>query len=287
MFKPLYFLLKFIKRHWLYGLVCISVALCLYLFTPQPSHGSYFRDLLRNGAQIIQLSNISNAQEVELGRQINQQLISQKKIKINSDRRLNRYVNRIGQQLAINSYRPNIPYTFQVVNDDNINAFATMGGFVYVNSGLMKAADNEAELASVIAHEIGHIAGGHALQQMRQKAINQGILSAVGLRSDKFIQIGVELAINLPNSREDEFDADHMGLMTLERSGYAPLGMLTFMRKLKQYNGDRRNNPSFLNTHPATSERISFLRRRIDPQTSDLGRGLNDTAYQNLIDRLL
>lgn len=223
---------------------------------------------------MIQLSNISDQQEIQIGRQINQQLVSSDiQLYRNSD--VNRYVAQIGQRLAANSDRPDIPYKFQVVNDDSINAFATMGGFVYVNTGLLKLADNEAELASVISHEIGHIARHHALEQMRQTAIAGGVATAAGLDRNAAVQIGVDLALRRPNSRKDEFQADQAGLQTLGRAGYAESAMISFMEKLLS----SRSVPSFLSTHPATRDRIAALQRAIDPQKAN-GSGLDNATYK-------
>jgi len=244
--------------------------------TPQVAQGLSFFDLLFRGVQVFQLSNMSDQQEVKLGRKINQQLV-ENEITLSDNSQLNAYVDRIGQRLVPYSDRPNLPYTFQVVEDDSINAFATMGGFVYINTGLMARADNESELASVVAHEIGHIASRHAVEQMRQRAIAQGLLSAAGLDESNAVQIGVELAVSRPNSRQDELEADERGLRMLRQAGYAPIGMVTFMEKLQRQGGAP---PSFLSTHPATSERIQALKAQMNNNNPTQGDGLNAQLYQ-------
>ena len=271
------------QKRWLYALLAAVTALTITL-SPQPSQAFSLFDVLFRGIQVFQLSSMSDSQEVELGKQINQQLVDSGKIKLHKDPQLNQYINQIGQKLAETSTRLDIPYTFQVVDDQSINAFATMGGFVYLHTGLIQKADNEAELASVIAHEIGHIASDHAVEQMRQQAIAQGVLSAAGLDQSQAVQIGVDLALNRPNSREDEFQADQLGLENLRQSGYAPSGMVSFMKKLLQQGG---SIPSFLSTHPATSDRIDALQQKIDPQTANAGDGLNNQAYQSRVNALL
>ena len=264
------------SRRWSYPLVSVVVALGISANSLQPAQAISVFDLLRQGVQVIQLSNISDRQEVEIGRQINQQLVNSE-VKLYRNREVNRYVNEIGQRLAKTSDRPNLPFTFQVVDDDAVNAFATAGGFVYVNTGLLKAADNEAELASVIAHEIGHITGRHLVEQMRRTAIAQGISQAAGLDSNAAVQIGVELALRRPRSRQAELEADRSGLRNLGRAGYAQSAMVSFMKKLLRSGG---SPPEFLSTHPATSERIAALQRAIDPQRGNVGRGLDSTAYK-------
>jgi predicted Zn-dependent protease len=270
------------RRRLLYPLVSFILAVGLIAGIPQASQAGLF-DIILNGIQVIQLSNISNRQEVAIGKQINNQLVS-REIRLYRNVAINRYVNDIGQRLAQNSKRSDIPYTFQVVNDKGINAFATMGGFVYVNAGLVAAADNEAELASVMAHEIGHITERHSIQQMRQSAIARGVASAAGLDRNTMVNIGVELALRRPNSRKDEFEADRVGLETMTQAGYAPSAMVSFMEKLLKRGG---SIPSFLSTHPNTSDRIKALEQAIEPTSANTGDGLDNTAYKNKIRALL
>lgn len=271
-----------IRRRWLYGFMSVVVALGVVVTTPQSSQAIPWLDLIIRGVQVIQLSNLSDNQEVALGRQINQQLTT-REFRLYNDRAINDYVNTIGQRLVPYSDRPNIPYVFQVVDDDQVNAFATMGGYVYVTTGLMKTADNEAQLASVIGHEIGHIAGRHAVEQMRETAVAQGVLTAAGLDRSTAVNIGVELALRRPNSRQDEFEADSTGLVTLTEAGYAPSAMVAFMQKLV----GQSSIPSFLSTHPATGDRIRALQRQISSSTANTGTGLDNTAYRSRIQILL
>jgi predicted Zn-dependent protease len=266
----------------LYPLLSLVMALSVVVATPQVTHASLF-DLIFPAIQAIQLSNISDRQEVQIGQQINRQLVNQE-IRLYRNPEITRYVSEIGQRLAQQSKRPDIPYTFQVVNNREINAFATMGGFVYVNAGLVAAADNEAQLASVIGHEIGHIAGRHSIQQMRQQAIAQGLAAAAGLDRNTMVNLGVKVALQLPNSRKDEFQADQLGLDMLKQSGYAPSAMPAFMEKLLKRGG---SVPTFLSNHPATSDRIRALEQAIDPAAADVGDGLNTNAYKNKIRALL
>lgn len=264
------------RRRWFYPLISVVVALSLCLSTPLPGRTLDFLPLILQGVQVLQLSNISDRQETDIGKQINQEILgSQVKLYRNSE--VNRYVEQIGRRLVASSDRRNLPFTFQVVDDDAINAFATLGGYVYVHTGLLKAADNEAELASVIAHEIGHIGGKHLVKQMRQKAIASGLATATGLDRNTAVGIGVELALNRPRSRQDEFDADQRGLRTLTRAGYAQSGMVTFMQKLLKKGG---SVPTFLSTHPGTSDRINGLRRAINSQPSKENYGLDKASYK-------
>jgi beta-barrel assembly-enhancing protease len=281
MLEFLSFVYRQLRRRWMYGLMATFVSLSLIVATPQPGQAISIFELLLRGVQIIQLSTISDRQEVALGKQINDQLVSSD-VKLYTDRSINNYVNDIGQTLVPYSDRSDIPYTFQVVDSDQVNAFATMGGYVYVTTGLMKAADNEAQLASVIGHEIGHIASRHSLEQMREMALAQGVISAAGIDRNAAVNIGVELALRRPNSRQDEFEADQRGLVTLQQAGYAPKAMVDFMQKLL----NQGSLPTFLSTHPAVSDRITALNRAIDPATATTGAGLDSNAYRSRLGNL-
>lgn len=266
---------KTLRRRWLYPILSIVMIAGIAFGQPLVAQAISWGDLIRGGIQIvqgIQLTRLNDSQEAELGRQINDELTS-REVRIVRDSALTAYVNEIGQRLAANSDRPNIRYTFQVVDQNSINAFATMGGYVYVHRGLLTAADNEAQVAGVIGHEIGHIAGKHALRQMRQTAIQQGLLAAGGLDRSTAINLGVQVALRLPNSRRDEYDADERGLRTMSRAGYAQSEMVAFMRKLL----NSASPPTFLANHPATSDRITRLNQLI-AQNPAPGRAGTDSA---------
>ncbi|MGD1936439.1 MAG: M48 family metallopeptidase [Cyanophyceae cyanobacterium] len=278
------FPLRRVVKRWGYGAIALLLASTIVVSTPTASQALDFGDIfniLRNGVRVFQLSNLSDQQEVELGKQIDRQL-KQSQIRVITSPEIVSYVDDIGQRLAQNSNRPDIPYRFQVVRDAKINAFATMGGFVYVNAGLMVAADNEAQLAGVIAHEIGHITERHAVNQMRQRAIAQGVASAAGLDRSRAVQIGVELALNRPKSRRDELEADDLGLTYLNRTGYAPQALPNFLRKLLRASSP----PTILSTHPDTGDRIAILEAKIAqiPNSQRGQDGLDELEYRKRID---
>jgi beta-barrel assembly-enhancing protease len=270
-------LYQWLRQWWLYASLSILTIGIVALGQPQLVRAAEWWQILIQGAQIIQLSNISDAQEASLGAETNRSILNQ--VRLYRNPAVNSYIDSIGQRLARNSGRPNIRYTFQVVEDNAINAFATMGGYVYVNTGTIKAADNEAQLAGVIGHEIGHIAGKHSLQRVRQSAIAQGISSVAGVERDRIVQMGVQVALTLPNSRQDEYDADRRGLTTMIQTGYAPSGLPEFMKKLVSSN----SAPAFLSSHPAASDRVTKLQSMIPAAYRNRTEGLNASAYkQNL-----
>ncbi len=269
-------------RRLVYGLMAVVIVLGIGVTTAQPSQARWF-DLLIRGAQVYQLSNMSDAQEVDLGSGINRQLFASGGMRRYRNNSLNAYVDGIGQTLAAVSDRSNIPYTFQIVEDRAVNAFATMGGFVYVTTGLMRAADNEAELASVLGHEIGHIVNRDAVQQMRQAAIAQGVTGALGLNRDRLVNIGTQIALQLPASRSAEYAADQIGFHTLGRAGYNQAAMVTFMQKLVR----QGSPPEFLSTHPDAGNRVNALRQmNNEAAVPEATSGLNANAYRSQISAL-
>lgn len=271
-----------LRHRWYYPLLSLMVALSLVTVTPHSTQAIPWRDLIMRGVEVIQLSNMSDRQELQVGQQINAQILSSQ-FQLYRNSQIANYVDDVGQRMAEASDRPNLPYTFQVVRDNNINAFATMGGFVYVTTGLLRAADNEAELASVLGHEIGHIASRHSIEQMRQAALQRGVATAAGLDRNTMIRLGVDLAVNRPRSRKDELEADQRGLRTMIKAGYAPSATIGFMEKLL----DEASPPSVLSTHPATQDRIAALEKAIDPARANVGDGLNQAAYRTSIRPLL
>ncbi|MBV5261619.1 M48 family metalloprotease [Synechococcus moorigangaii CMS01] len=282
------------KKRWMYGLLACIVAISVNLATPTISQAGFLDNLLRGvliwGVQSYQISNLSDTQEQNFGQQIHNELMRSGKIKLYQNQRVNSYINDIGQRLARESSRPNLSYKFFVVEDDSVNAFATMGGYNYINTGLIRTAANEAELASVVGHEIGHIVAKHSLEQMKAQARNQGILAAAGLDSSQIVQLGVAIAVDFPNSRSDEIEADDLGFNMLTQAGYAPEAMASFMRKLMAANGGGRP-PGFLSTHPATSDRIARLQGKADSYAGNnqgtlYAEGLNQQRYQSRVSPL-
>ena len=135
-----------------------------------------------------------------------------------------------------------------------------MGGKVYVTTGLMQAADNEAQLASVIGHEIGHNEERHLVEQLRKRMITEGIVVATtGSSRNQLANLGLDVLVNRPQSRGDEYEADQVGLRILRQANYATSAMPAFMMKLLSSN--RRT--TLFDTHPAVPARINALNRAI------------------------
>ncbi|MEM1251825.1 MAG: M48 family metallopeptidase [Cyanobacteria bacterium P01_H01_bin.21] len=269
------------QRRLAYGTMAFLMTLSLGIVIPRPATAGLL-DIILPTIQVFQITNMSDEQEISLGGQVNQQLLSQS-FRLHRDDALTAYVDGIGQSLISHSDRPDIPYVFQVVEDDGINAFATMGGYVYVTTGLLAAAENEAEVAGVLGHEIGHIAEKHALDQMRDVAIAQGVAGAFGLSRNQMAAIAVDVALHLPNSRKDELVADEHGFVTMGEAGYDQTGMATLMQKLDSGNSP----PALFSTHPNPRDRVERL-QAMDSESAipSATAGTDTTAYSSRVSSL-
>ena len=269
------------QRRLVYGAMAFLMALSLGMVIPRPATAGLL-DIILPTIQVFQITNMSDEQEISLGEQTNRQLLS-RSFRVHRDDALTAYVDEIGQSLVPHSDRPDIPYIFQVVEDDGINAFATMGGYVYITTGLLAAAENEAEVAGVLGHEIGHIAEKHALDQMRDVAIARGVAGAFGLSRNQMAAIAVDVALHLPNSRKDELVADEHGFVTMGEAGYDQTGMATLMKKLDSGNSP----PALFSTHPNPRDRVE----RLQAMDSELAipsatAGTDTTAYSARVSSL-
>jgi predicted Zn-dependent protease len=216
---------------------------------------------------------LSEDDELKLAEQVHQELLKQTRLV--EDRSINEYVNSVGQRLARASERPNIPWRFYVVDDKAINAFATLGGRVYVHTGLLAAAQSEAQLASVLGHEIGHIVGRHGLANVK-KSQKYGTLAGIATIAGAILggQAGANLGGGLGNliaggylmkhSRDAEREADYLGLYDLKEAGYNTGGMVQMFEILQEVSASSPNAfGSILASHPAPSERAANTRREI------------------------
>lgn len=249
--------------------------------TKQPILVSFdFLDIVEGTVKYIQVSNISDEQEIEIGKQTNEQVLSQ--YPLYDDPQIQQYVSNLGQQLVNNSDSRDIPFIFQVVASDEVNAFATPGGYVYVTTGLLEAAENEAQLASVISHEIAHINQKHGIKGLKQAVAAQGIAKAAGVETEALAQIAYKITFDLPQSRSFEYEADNQGLEILQQSGYPASAFAQFLEKLQG-----GGTPEFLRTHPSSNNRIEAIAAQSQNNASTNNKGLDAAAYrQNVLSRL-
>jgi len=178
---------------------------------------------------------ISEAQEIEIGRKTHPQILQQ--YGRYDDEALQQYVNEVGQRIAAKSHRPNLQYTFTVLDGDDVNAFALPGGYVYITRGIMAYLNSEAELAAVLGHEIGHVTARHSVRQQTGAtaagvgAMVVGILTGSGDLANVANMAGSALVSGY--GREMELEADQLGAEYLDRIGYEPEAMIDVVRLLK------------------------------------------------------
>ena len=209
-----------------------------------------------------EFSLMSEAQEIELGTQMDVQV--RKEMGVYEDAELQRYVETIGMRLARASERPNLPWHFAVVDEPAINAFALPGGYIYLTRGILPFLDNEAELAGVLGHEIGHVTARHSAQQYT-KVTSAGIgvtLLSIFVPEARPFQGLTETALSvlfLKYGRDDELQADSLGVKYTSATGWNPAGvagMLRTLARLDEANGSRKGVPNWLSTHPAPADRV-------------------------------
>jgi Putative Zn-dependent protease, contains TPR repeats len=178
---------------------------------------------------------------------------------------LQKYVNLVGNAVARNSRRSTIPYRFVVLDSPVQNAFAAPGGIVFISRGLLNILDNEAELAAVLAHEVGHVAEKHALKSIRRAQFLQGAASITaatmkGSKGQQFESMIGDMQSTLFDKGLDqgmEFEADQAALETTYRTGYDPSAMTTVLEKLKRQEATAVKSGSWFSTHPPLDERLA------------------------------
>ncbi len=211
---------------------------------------------------------IDTRTEVSLGQDMAKQISSE--MKLVDDFKMQERLERIGQRISAVSDRKDLKYQFNIVNAREFNAFAIPGGSVYVNSGLMAAA-NDDELAAVVAHEVGHIAARHSVKRL-QAVLGYQLLSsiALGVSGQQQVLQAVDVVFNvivLGYGRKDEFLADKLGIKYAQAAGFNPYGMVSFFQKLKQEGKNTGLNLVFLSSHPPIDERIKQAQEEISVLT--------------------
>ncbi|MBI4633881.1 MAG: M48 family metalloprotease [Deltaproteobacteria bacterium] len=186
------------------------------------------------------------------------------------DRRVNEYINKLGNSIL--SHNQNAPFVFHfsVVKSSAINAFATPGGYIYVNAGLITLVGNESELAGVLAHEIAHVNARH-IADIIAKSQKVGVATLAAILAGAFLgggdvtaavtgfSVATATSLNLKYSREHEEEADRMGMSYLTATGYDGKTMMDFLKKMRRYEFYSNTVPSYFLTHPGTDERIRYL----------------------------
>lgn len=224
--------------------------------------------------QKVQKANtdIDEPQEIALGEGIASNLLGAAPLLDNPAAQ--QYVNRVGRWLTLQTERPDLPWQFGVLDDNDVNAFAAPGGYVFITKGLLAQMNSEAELAGVLAHEISHVLRKHHLQAIKKGARTELLsdLANEALKGqganpalNKLVSAGTEVyARGLDKS--DEFEADRMGVVIAARGGYDPYGLPAVLQTLQSINPSDSSVALMFKTHPALADRLSLLDKEMTGQ---------------------
>lgn len=225
----------------------------------------------------INWKNPSKEEEIALGREIAGNLLGAAPLV--KDEALQKYVNSVGRWVASQSERPNLPWHFGVIESDDLNAFAAPGGYVMITKGLYRKLSNEAQLAGVLGHEIGHVVAKHQLKVLqKQQLLNFGasLLSKKIAKDNKIISkaIGSGAEISARSLDKDaEFEADRLGLSYATRSGYEPFGLTEVLQQMGQTNPNDNSVALLFKTHPLPDERLALLGDSIGDKLDTMASG--------------
>ena len=203
-------------------------------------------------------------QDVELGQRASAK-IGQQLILLN-DPRVDNYLDALGKKLAAKAPGYKFPYQYRCVNDESINAFALPGGFVYINRGVIEAADDEAQLAGVMAHETSHVALRHGTSHASKAEVWQIPFGILGAVAGPLAQLGADFTLNsvlLKYSREDETQADVLGTQILYDSGYDPRALAQFFEKIEA-DSKGKQPAQFFSDHPNPGNRTERIGEEVD-----------------------
>jgi len=229
---------------------------------------------------------ISDSQEISLGSEFDKQVRAESKISDNED--WQNYFNEIGQKIVAVSDRADLDYHFTVIESDDINAFATPGGYIYIYTGMLKLMESEAELAAVTAHEISHVVARHSVKRLQQALGISVVWQLVSGESDnKTLEtaVGLGLSVALSGySRSNEREADRFGIHYMAEAGYNPKGAVDMFERLASVSAGQRNFfENMFATHPETQERIDNAHKQLAEYTKDiLARDLGKAKYASM-----
>jgi len=216
------------------------------------------------GGVFIPAYGQSMQQEIKAGVEVDKQVQSQ--YKIANNRALQAYVERIGKKLARQTHS-DYPFTYTVLDDPRTaNAFSGPGGFVYITTGLINILENEAQLAAVLGHETGHVIRRHVIKHMQQRNMTSLVVTTLGELTGKnfetpWTQAG-EYLLFQKFSRQDEFEADQVGVHLMTEAGYDPRGMVQLLRKFSALDS-QGVVLTFLQSHPNSAERAEVINETI------------------------
>lgn len=238
------------------------------LFAAAPAATAFelnLNKLVDTVTKVKDLKPVDDKGESEIGSGVAASLLGA--VPLVKDEKLQAYVNRLGLWIALQTERADLPWRFGVLDSDSINAFAAPGGYVFITRGLLLKMRSEAELVGVLAHEIGHVLKKHHLQAIQKNAQTGLVAGLASLAADnsknsaltnKAISAGTELyARGL--DKEDEYEADRIGVVLAARAGYDPYGLPGVLQTLDAMNGQDGSLALMFKTHPAPGQRLQLL----------------------------
>lgn len=217
-----------------------------------------------------QFNLIGETREIQIGRDSDRQIVAQ--YGLYADDEMQDYVAELGKKLAATSERPQLPWTFRVVDDPIVNAFALPGGFIYITRGILAHLNTESELVGVLGHEIGHVTARHGVNQMSKGVLVQvgaGVTAASGIRGADQIASAAQTGIGLlflRHGRDDERQSDSLGFRYALRARYDPRSMEQVFETLERVGGATSGGqqiPGWLSTHPSPGNRRELLQKQI------------------------
>jgi beta-barrel assembly-enhancing protease len=249
-----------------------AVIILALLLTAAPAHAQLGGILnkaqkAKDTADKVADLNISEDEERRLGENVSANL--REKFGVYQNAEVTKYVSLVGNALAQGSSRPNLNWTFIVLDTDAVNAFAAPGGIVHVTRGLLGLAKNEAELAGVLGHEITHVTAKHTVRFIQKsKGISLGSDYAGGGSTRDYIvakmsEKAFHLLLDGAFSREDEGESDKVGVELANKLGYAPDGLAELLKKLDARNGGREDRNGLFASHPDTKDRIAKIEKEV------------------------
>ncbi|MCP4568183.1 MAG: M48 family metalloprotease [FCB group bacterium] len=232
---------------------------------------------------------ISDKQEISIGNEMDRQIRETEKIL--PDAGWQYYINEIGQKIVAVSDRRGLEFHFAVVESDQINAFATPGGYIYIYTGLLKKINRESELVAVIAHEISHVVGRHGVKRLQTILGASLVLDlALGEKSETTKNIaGAALGVVMSGySRSQEYEADEFGLIYMNRAGWNPQGMTGMFELLQSISGHRDAGffEMLSSSHPQTSDRITAVNNLIPSLPRIPNQVLDSRKFQQMKNKL-
>ena len=220
------------------------------------------------------LKPVDESEEIQIGQQFASLLLGAKPLSPNQAQQ--RYVNTLGRWLALQTERPDLPWTFAVLDDSGFNAFATPGGYIFITRGLLMRMHNESELAGVLSHEIGHVLKKHHLHAIQKTSAFSaaGDIISANTKGNAQIKSAISGAVRdlyaKGLDKDDEYEADRIGVVVAARAGYDAFGLPSVLQTLQKQSAEDNNFSLMFKTHPLPSDRLNQLNNLMGSQFDHL-----------------